>query len=379
MQSSKIFINYTLKVNRACQKDINTELDINDIKKGSLDELVKILNELSHSNPRLAFLILRIKGRGRAFWQTPVEFVFDYLCRETELHVIHESSPVINDYDEKIENGHYEDGSILFFGNIHSFDNFQESYIDSNSIYVNKLWIDLYYSVTEFSSYASQIIDCDIHELFNYSHMISALKKPIKVFGGPLKDTFEFVSKAFKIDKTSKEVPNKLLFIGGKCSDPKIRFILNSRMYFKTIYLTGELGLLYSLFKCGININDHLNDWKSYFVEFEKIMKEAAATLLYSREYFVASQDTIREINSMEEDKSRYLLSVKTSLMEKINFETLNPSSVTILRGDNKEFLLSIEENNENIVYQIIDQSFEIIKQMTEEFPTCESCIMYTN
>ncbi len=383
LQSSRIFANFSLKVKKTSQKNIRSELDITDIDEKSLEAFIKLLNEIGHSGPRLVFVLLRIRGRKGAFYQSQTNFVFEYLCRETELHVILENDLMIPEFEEKLENGNYEDGSIILFGNVHCYESLQESFVNDQMIHYNRPWVDLVCSTAEFAEYSNRIIDCDIEGLFQYSPLISVLGKPhrvfgepIKVFGGPIKELVEFTSKAFKTEKTSKEGFNRVLAIGGGFSVIKLRFILNARQFFKTIYLTGELGLLYSAFKHNVNIRQMSENITAYFSEFDRMMADGVAEIKYSSNYYLISEEQKAALMNPDEDRRPYSVALRTNDLSFIDLSSLGNQQITFTATNKRQITILRETDKGTESLMIIDPDYAFVNSLLVEIPSADSCLM---
>lgn len=383
LQSSRILVNFTLKLKKTCYKNVRSELDIADVDEKSLEAFIKLLNELGHTGPRLIFVIFRVRGRKHTFYQSQVNFVFEYLCRETELHVVLENDLIIPEFEEKLENGNYEDGSIILFGNVHNYENLQESFVNDQMIYYNRPWIDLLCSTHEFADYSNRIVDCDIDSIFKYSSLLSVLSKPhrvfgqpIRVFGGSIKELFEFTTKAFKVEKTPKDGLNRILAVGGGYALTKLRFILNARQFFKSIYLTGELGLLYAAYKHNLSIRNMSEDIKEYFSEFDKAMADATAEIKYCSSYYLISEEQKKDLTVNDNDKRPYTVTLKTHSLSVIDMSNSASESFNLNAVNKRQIIATRDSGNATESFMIMDPAFVFVNSLLADITSADSCLL---
>jgi hypothetical protein len=383
LQSARVLVNFCLRLKTECQKGPLAELDISDIDQRSLAALVKTLNEIGHTGPRLVFVVLRVRGKGRAFYQSQINFVFEYLCHETELHVVLENELIIPEFEEKLENGSYEDGSIILFGNIHSHEKLQESYVSDQMIFYNRPWIDLLCSSREFADYSNRIVDCDIDGLFRYSPLLAVLGRhhqvfgePICVFGGPIKELVEFTNRAFKTEKVQKDGFNRVLVMGGGFAPVKLKFILNARQVFRSVYLVGELGLLYAAYKHNNAIRQTSEQIKEYFAEFDKLVSESSAEIRYSTSYYLISEDQKAELTFFAGDRRPYSAALQAHTLPIIDMSN-SDSYLFSLNAVNKRQIIatrSTESGTES--FMILDSTFNLVESILADVSSADSCLL---
>lgn len=220
-----------------------TDLTADDFTEQSLNDLKTTLTELSLLYPKFIFVLLKIyDGQGKLV-RLPAKTISDYLTKETELKIVQEPGPFIPDYEDKMENNFYEDGTFVVVGNSLSHEAFRTHSLSPANVRFSKMWSEVWSAASQLSVQTNAYIDTDVQGLFEYDPFVSALKVDEVIFGGKIKTALDLIKGFFTFEKVLRP---RMLILGGLLTPEKVWMAINSITYFSKVVLVGTLGLLWT-------------------------------------------------------------------------------------------------------------------------------------
>jgi hypothetical protein len=232
----------SLKLNPRLPKPTQIELAVEDFTEDSLNDLKTTLVELSLLYPKFVFVLLKVYDAEGKLVRLPARTIGDFLTKETELKIVLETGPFIADYEEKMENNFYEDGTFVVVGNSQSHEVFQSHSLSPSNIRFSKMWSDVSSASSQLSAQTNAFIETDVHGLFAYDPFVTALRVEETSFGGKIKTALDLIKGFFVFEKVPK--PRSML-LGGELTAEKVWMAANAITYFSKVLLVGKLGLLW--------------------------------------------------------------------------------------------------------------------------------------
>lgn len=226
----------------ATQPDFATE----DFTEDSLSDLKAVLTEVSLLYPKFVLVLLKIYDSQDRPLTQPGKAIADFLGRETELKIVQENGPFIAEFEDKMENNFFEDGSFVMVGNVWSHPALCKTVVDQSGLTWSKMWSEISASVRQLCAQTNAFVEADADGFFEYDPFASGLKVEERLFGGRVKAALDIIRGFFCVEKTPK--PRQLI-LGGAFTPEKVWMACNTLQYFTKITLAGDLGLLWGVWK----------------------------------------------------------------------------------------------------------------------------------
>lgn len=366
ISSSRLLLFASLKVKNIPIE--SQELTIEHFDAVSLEDLKNLLQEIFAQYPKLVFLMLKFEYKDKKCCFSG-KCVADYLIKETELKINQESGPFIQNFEEKLENNFYEEGSLIMIDNFAGFKEFDDSYVDEFNLKRSVMWSNIKQAGKELSKIGRILIDTDIDSFFKYSPLPLSVLAEEKILGGKIKVAIDFVKNVFIFEKTQKE---RLLVLGGKFTEEKCIFLMNSMSFFTKIKLYGKIGLYWNLICCKIENNFITPMEKNMILKICKLSNENNKEIEFCTIFSTLVFSDEGQFESLKINETPYFLHSQNEL----KFIELT-SDMKLNRTISGNYIIDkISDNTENTVLNFIVDIHEPLKQQIVNDFAKFSCIL---